>query len=439
MRVLIDSGCYDCVNMGDVAMLQVAINRVGESLPGARIQVITGNSNYLANLCPKVEAIPVSGKRSWLTSGNLLGRFHGFLPKGASDRISGLNRALRRRAPSILEFAVRLNMKARGISGRDLQAFLRAFTEADLLLICGQGGLTDHARSHAMDLLGLVEMGIARRIPVAMMGQGIGPIEDYELAARAKAVLPRVTFLALREARAGLPLLRSLGADMSRVVTTGDDAIELAYDARPAKPGSAIGVNLRVARSAAVAADLIDRIGPVLREAAEARGALLLPVPVGRGRASQDPATIRRLLTDIGHQSDGGESLDTPLKVIEQVARCRVVVTGAYHAAVFALSQGIPAVCMARSQYFVDKFLGLKEQFGIGCEVIFLDAPLLQKELAAAIDKVWRSANQLRQPLLEAARRQVQLGQKAYRRVCETISPEGAGSLHQARAAYGTR
>jgi len=425
--------------MGDVAMLQVAINRVGESLPGARIQVITGNSNYLANLCPKVEAIPVSGKRSWLTSGNLLGRFNGFLPKGASDRISGLNRALRRRAPSILEFAVRLNMKARGISGRDLQAFLRAFTEADLLLICGQGGLTDHARSHAMDLLGLVEMGIARRIPVAMMGQGIGPIEDYELAARAKAVLPRVTFLALREARAGLPLLTSLGADMSRVVTTGDDAIELAYDARPAKPGSAIGVNLRVARSAAVAADLIDRIGPVLREAAEARGALLLPVPVGRGRASQDPATIRRLLTDIGHQSDGGESLDTPLKVIEQVARCRVVVTGAYHAAVFALSQGIPAVCMARSQYFVDKFLGLKEQFGIGCEVIFLDAPLLQKELAAAIDKVWRSANQLRQPLLEAARRQVQLGQKAYRRVSETISPEGAGSLHQARAAYGTR
>ena len=49
---------------------------------------------------------------------------------------------------------------------------------------------------------------------------------------------------------------------------------------------------------------------------------------------------------------------------ITTIARCRLVVTGSYHAALFALSMGVPAIGIATSRYYEDKFLGLADQFG---------------------------------------------------------------------------
>jgi polysaccharide pyruvyl transferase WcaK-like protein len=50
-----------------------------------------------------------------------------------------------------------------------------------------------------------------------------------------------------------------------------------------------------------------------------------------------------------------------------------VVVAGSYHAAVFALSQGIPVVALVKSPYYVNKMVGLGDQFGAGCEIVRLD------------------------------------------------------------------
>ena len=58
--------------------------------------------------------------------------------------------------------------------------------------------------------------------------------------------------------------------------------------------------------------------------------------------------------------------------VFEQIGFCRVLITGSYHAGVFALAQGVPSICVAQSQYYVDKFVGLADQFGEGCRVIQL-------------------------------------------------------------------
>ena len=102
--------------------------------------------------------------------------------------------------------------------------------------------------------------------------------------------------------------------------------------------------------------------------------------------------------------------------------RCRIVVTGSYHAGVFALSQGIPVVCLAKSHYYIDKFLGLADQFRAGCQLVFLNQEALSERFLDSIEKAWESAEDTRLPLLEAADRQVEMSRKAYKRLYELVS-----------------
>ena len=54
------------------------------------------------------------------------------------------------------------------------------------------------------------------------------------------------------------------------------------------------------------------------------------------------------------------------LRLIEQISRCRLVIVGSYHAAVFALAQGVSAIGLAGNAYYLQKFEGLAaNQFGL--------------------------------------------------------------------------
>jgi hypothetical protein len=287
-----------------------------------------------------------------------------------------------------------------------------------------------------MPALQLLEMANGRGVPTAIFGHGLGPLTDPEIFARAREVLPRVGLVALREGRTGPSLARALGVGPERVVVTGDDAVEVAYESRPAQLGAGIGVNVRVSRSAGVGPGTLQRLRPSLQAFARSRGAPLVPLPISFNERVSAPAgdqkengtslpdltdsrSIRELLAGWDETSDGGESLRTVRAVIEQVGHCRIVVTGAYHAAVFALAQGISAVCLARSDYFAEKLLGLADQFGRGCEVVSLDSADLESRLSEAMCRAWDDADDVRPGLLEAARRQIECGQGTYRRFVE--------------------
>jgi colanic acid/amylovoran biosynthesis protein len=166
---------------------------------------------------------------------------------------------------------------------------------------------------------------------------------------------------------------------------------------------------------------MIDRLRPVLHKFARLHNVPLIPVPIAFHAWANDHLTIQQLLKGFDDDSDGGITLDTPLKVIQQAGQCRIVVTGAYHAAVFALSQGIPVVGLSASDDYTAKFLGLEDQFGLGCETVLLDATDASEKLAAAAERAWQSAEQVRLPLLESAQRQIELSQWAYERVREDL------------------
>ena len=420
-RVVIDCGDYEFGNLGDVGMLQVAVRRLRDQLPAASLEVITRDPAALGFHCPGTVPLSYEGRQLWVERGVLLGRADRVLRRTPLFSDGGLEGALRRHSAPLLERLVRARVRRQAAEREAFGAFLTALSKADAVVVCGAGGITDHARRWATQVLALLEDAMARGAATAMFGHGLGPLTDPGLRRVASRVLPRLDLLALREARAGEPLARSLGVPPERLCITGDDAIELAYAVRPRALGRGIGVNLRVSRSAGVDESYIGPVGAVLQRFAVVRDAPLFPVPIGRGRASSDTVTLTRLLDAAADQHDGGAGLVTPAAVIAQIALCRIVITGAYHAAVFALAQGIPVVCLARSAYFSDKFLGLASQFGEGCTMIDLGAVDLPGQLEAAAERAWDTAESSRAALLEVARCQIDASRSAYGRFARLL------------------
>jgi colanic acid/amylovoran biosynthesis protein len=311
----------------------------------------------------------------------------------------------------------RLKRQNRLEEAEAVAAFTGALRNADLFLICGAGGFYDGCQTWSLDVLDLLEAAIQRKTPAVMLGQGFGPLGDALVLKRATKVLPLVHFITLRGGRDSFAFLRSLGVADSKVETTGDEALELAYESRSEQCGPALGINLRFAGSASTDESDIQKIRPVLQEFAKRHNAPLVPLPIAMHAYSRDDLTIKQLLIGHDEESDGGKTLDSPLKVIKQAALCRVVVTGAYHAAVFALAQGIPVIGLAKSAYFSGKFLGLEDQFGEGCQTILLNEQGWPERLNNAIEKAWQDADELRGTLQSAALRQIEVSRKSYERV----------------------
>jgi polysaccharide pyruvyl transferase WcaK-like protein len=415
-------------NMGDVAMLQVAVARLLKLCPDSRVEVLTDSPASLARYCPGAIPLPRIGCRSWVEDRIVLGRLHEFLPAGVSAALSRLKRSVRLRWPALLHFVLkrRLGLRDGGGQRGSLRTFLESLRTADLFAVCGSGGFADSCRAWNLFILNAVETALHRGIPVVMFGQGMGPLSDADVLARARKILPNVTLITLRGSRGGASLLDALGVPLAKVLTTGDEATELAYAAAGA-PGSQIGINLRVAAYSPVSSVTVAMVGGILRQFAQRQGVSLVPVPIAFHDCANDRETIHQLLADPDQTPSSVELLDSPAMLIEQVARCRILVTGAYHAAVFALGQGIPVVCLASSEYYVAKFQGLEDLYETGCTIIRLDERDAGERLAYALESTWNAADMLRAPLLRSASRQVKQSREAYRKIRELLSTPAIG------------
>jgi colanic acid/amylovoran biosynthesis protein len=262
-----------------------------------------------------------------------------------------------------------------------------------------------------------------------MLGQGLGPVSDPELRADLRLNLPQIDFLTLREGREALCTLRSLARIESDQAVTGDEAIELAYGLRHGEIGNCIGINLRVARHSGVERGRIDIVRRAISSLGGSEAASFMPLPIALHRFSNDNEVLNTLLAGISTAENGAESLTTPEDVIRQAGRCRIVVTGAYHAAVFALSQGIPAVCLGESsnEYYMFKFRGLKDLFPAGVSIVLLDEENPVERLSSAIVHAWDSAPARRPEILRSAKQQMEAGRYAYSHLASLVNTHLAG------------
>jgi polysaccharide pyruvyl transferase WcaK-like protein len=420
MRILIDSGAYDCRNMGDMSMLKVAVRRLHQLWPDASLHVLTAAPEALSMHCPEAVPTPVAAREMWFAERSLLGQLHSHMPAGVSRGFVAGKRWLRRSAPGVLSAMV--DARGRLTGAGSARAFSRSLAGADLIVFSGQASFNDLAEAHSRTGLELLADAVHRGTPTALLAQGLGPLAAPSLVRLARRVLPRVCFISIRERRTALPLLASLGVDTDGVPVTGDDAIELAYGLRVAETGSAIGVNVRISGSAALPGSVLMSMRSALHELGRSVAAELIAVPIVHRREGTDDARHIAPLLEGYRVGDAVPDLDTPEAVIAAVGRCRLVVTGAYHAAVFALSQGIPAVCLPTNAYTGNKFDGLAGQFPGGVQIVPLNAPGLSASLRAALSSAWEAAPDLRASLLDAATRQITAAQDAYALLYERVA-----------------
>ena len=223
-RIVVDTGlgkgAEEYGNMGDVSMLQVAVERLRVLFPKASIEVLTDSAENLGRFCPGAKPLDNRGRAIWFANGLLLGRFANRVPRYLVDLLVTCKRTARFRWPRLVETILtrRLKHRNRSEEAEAVMAFTGALLDADLLLICGAGGFYDGCQAWNLDILDLVEAAIKRNIPVAMLGQGFGPLSDPLVVKRAAKILPLVNFITLRGGRDSLDLLRSLGVPGSKEI-----------------------------------------------------------------------------------------------------------------------------------------------------------------------------------------------------------------------------
>ena len=77
-NIVVDTGLGKGIseygNMGDISMLQVAVDRLRGLFPKASIQVLTDSVENLARFCPAARPLDNVGRTLWFADGVLLGR-----------------------------------------------------------------------------------------------------------------------------------------------------------------------------------------------------------------------------------------------------------------------------------------------------------------------------------------------------------------------------
>ncbi|GAB0104479.1 hypothetical protein JMUB6875_34530 [Nocardia sp. JMUB6875] len=455
VRVLIENGEYALRNRGDIAMLAMAVEHLRQRWPKARIGVLTEEPGILRGLLPGAEPVVANTGGQWGRSG-----LAGLLDEQAGIRLLG-PAALQWRAATegpkhyLRGLADRARQEVKQYTGigsdaaspPSLAPIPAALAESDLVIALGGGYLTDSDRHQAHRALNLLEAAQHQGIPTAMIGQGIGPLQDGELVRRAAEVLPGVDLIAVRERRRGPALLDELGVDPERVLLTGDDAIEFAYRSRRPGIGADLGVSLRISSRSQVSDAARETLGEVLRREAAALDTALAPLIVAEGMGGDRRHTLP-LLHGAPRAREPIARTGTAQDVVRQVSRCRVVVTSAYHLAVFALSQGIPAVAVTASQYYDDKFYGLADMFDAdtadataesGLRIVHLDADDLDTELTRAIRRLWESAPEVRDTLQQRAVEQIDAGRAGLDRVYGLVAGGDGLPTRTVQPAQGAR
>ncbi|MGZ4617719.1 MAG: polysaccharide pyruvyl transferase family protein, partial [Frankiaceae bacterium] len=282
---------------------------------------------------------------------------------------------------------------------------------------------------HGIGVLSVLEMAQRQGKPTAMFGQGVGPLTHRGLVRMARRVVPDVDVVGLRERVRGPRLLEAIGVSADKLRVTGDEALELAVPAGPAPAGPAhedatreagnargLGINVRVAAYAGVAADLLPVLAAAVQRAADAFGAPVVPLPVSLYPEDAEPDAIAEIIPAgrLVPEPALRMTLQTPADLVTAAGKCRAVLTGSYHAAVFALAQGVPAVCLVNSPYYAGKFDGLAGLFPTTCSIVNLQDATLPATLDQALAAAWRTSRRARELARRSARAQLQAGRDAY-------------------------
>lgn len=378
--LILDHSGYHLRNLGDLAMLQGAVKRISR-LADVEINVIVSDPARLRRFIPEAVAIdhhlPMSMEQT-----RMFPVPYRLLPS-----------ALRSRVVEGESFA-RVSNPRRWIQRSTLtrsestEQWLGILKRCDAVVATGGGYLTDSFEAHAMRVLSHLSLALSLGKPVALLGQGIGPLESPRLSRAVRHVLPQATCLGLREPLGGPAWLQAAGLPPG--VVTGDDALELIdfEDPSAAAKSSCVGLNIRRSAYAGLTPEIYAVLRAALGRIIGEMGLAVCPTPIDFVKEDNDERAALECISE-GQLDPTYERPESPRDVIRLVARCRLVVTGSYHAALFSLAQGVPVVGIQASAYYESKFAGLNAIYANGVSVLRCDEG---EDMEAALRSAMRTA-----------------------------------------------
>ena len=340
-RVFIEHSSYDLLNIGDTAMLKTTVTRLQDRWPRARLQIITTSRERLAALCPGTDPIILTPERGPM----------GWLP----DRVRGGIGLRYKRAVSARPWAAWRFSPGAG-------QLLDALQGCDLAVCSGGGFVNDSFLLHATGVLAALRSMQRRGVLTAMLGQGYGPLANPRLTGLASTVIPQLNLISLRGPQ-GQRTVAGLRGGRGEPAVTGDDALELAGAGRLAA-GPALGVNLRATAYTGLESSLAGQIASAVAATAAEASLPMRGLPISWHRAGEDWRALAGAFGADSAVAHTGRLVRDITSLATAVADCRIVVTSSYHAAVFALARGIPAVGISSTPYYDGKFGGLRALYG---------------------------------------------------------------------------
>jgi polysaccharide pyruvyl transferase WcaK-like protein len=389
MQILVDCCNYflNNHNNGDIAIYQVFVKRIKHFWPNAEIDWITRDPDLIRKSIPEVKPLFLRQLHHWqlfeATHQPMMPCFQPTISRwmklSLTDKVKKIL-VERHFQPTIsgwvknsfTERVKKIILECRFSpidEAHDIDLFLRKLRNANIVVALGGGCFSDNFADHARGLLDTLAGGLAFGKTTALMCAGFETISNESLIAKAKSVIPHLQLITCREPSIGPKILSSFGVSNGQVHVTGDDAIELAYNLRTEQIGNALGINIRQTDYSGVDNKLIRLIRSAVQEAGRKFNAPLLCLPISVFGPS-DIESVKKITLGYDGFVDAGKKLDNPKHVICQTGKCRIVITGSYHAAVCALAQGIPVVAIAYSLHYMTKFTGLAAQFQGGCTIV---------------------------------------------------------------------
>lgn len=241
----------------------------------------------------------------------------------------------------------------------------------DGLHMVGGGYLNDVFPDLLVQVSCLAQAFLEQGKPILLTGQQVGPFQSQIPRALAQRLLRGARFVGLRESTRSVDLCQDFHLDPKRFQVMGDDSFGLPCSGEAEisaclaehrlEPGKFLAVNVRVGPYAAGHGEYLKFIARLAREIGRAFRLPILMVPIAFNDCDSDDRSGEELLNLMQHTQARRIDSDhlTPGLVRGVLGKAFGAIGVSYHFCTFALSQGVPAVCLHEGEYYSQKARGI--------------------------------------------------------------------------------
>lgn len=433
IKILLYAGTATLENVGDVAMLEVGISRIRQPFPNAELTLFSKNREAVQQILGKdIQTISPNTRNLFFKNSKLL-PIYNRLPSRIREFLKPI---LQKYRYSYFDhFYRRLLGRVTSKQREELNQFVNTVQKADILVFTGMGSI--HYRSASgFNIFNLVGWCLSLKKKVVMMGQGIGPIKKgSRLDKLAQKYLPKVNLIGVRE-KFSYENVQAYGLDETKICLTGDDALALShYDTvtpdRTENQLFRIGLNLRTNHQTAFLFEETQSVISSVNAVALDRKYQILPLILNPDSSGDQKLVFddylfdqcqelfdEKVLLDYTDQ----RKISLPKETIRKIKGTDLVITFAFHTAVFAIASGVPVICVYKTDYYYQKFMGLLSFFDIPELILEFDADNFRAHLEEKMNYIAQNRAALIEKMLVKRRNVNQYTTAFYTKFFESLT-----------------